>query len=102
MHIAEFETSLRHDAPPDGSSAPLRALWWDAKGSWDEAHAIVAPDEDGAAAAWVHAYLHRKEGDAANARYWYAKARLPVSRQPLDEERGAIVAALLASEGSSD
>lgn len=101
MTIADFETSLRHDAPPHGWAAPLRALWWDAKGSWDEAHAIVAPDEDGAAAAWVHAYLHRKEGDAANAGYWYGQARRPVPRQPLNEERDAIVAALLASQPSA-
>lgn len=101
MKLADFQTSLRHDTPPGELTAPLRALWWDAKGSWDEAHAIVAPDEDGAAAAWVHAYLHRKEGDAMNARYWYRRARRPVSSQPLDEERNAIVAALLASEPSS-
>lgn len=99
MTIAEFNTSLHHDAPPSGLTLPLRALWWDAKGAWEEAHAVVAPDEDGRAAAWVHAYLHRKGGDAANARYWYGRARRPVSNRPLEEECGAIVAALLAREG---
>ena len=59
-----------HRAGPD---APLAALWWAAKGEWDKAHEIVQ-DEDDADAAWVHAYLHRVEGDLGNAGYWYRRA----------------------------
>ena len=96
MKTADFEASLASDRPPAGLAGPLQALWWDAKGAWDKAHAVAAADEDGASAAWVHAYLHRKEGDASNARYWYRRADRPVPVQSLDDERRAIVAALLA------
>ena len=58
---------------------PLAALWWAAKGNWDEAHKIVQ-DEETADAAWVHAYLHRVEGDLGNAGYWYRRAGTSRSR----------------------
>jgi hypothetical protein len=95
MTLADFETSLSGERPPAGSTPPLAALWWDAAGDWGRAHAIAAHESGGAEAAWVHAYLHRREGDAVNARYWYGRAGRPVSMQPLDAERAAIVAALL-------
>jgi hypothetical protein len=81
--------------PPAGLSAPLQALWHDAKGDWATAHRIVM-SADSAGAAWVHAYLHRKEGDADNARYWYRKAKRPEAAGTLDAEWTAIAAALLA------
>ena len=83
----------RGDPPPAGLAEPLLALWWDAAGDWDRAHAIVA-DHEGADAAWVHAYLHRKEGDEENARYWYARAGRPVARGALEAEWDGIVAVL--------
>ena len=69
-----FRQSLADRDPPSHLGAPLTALWWAAKGEWDKAH-TVAQDDDSADAAWVHAYLHRVEGDLGNARYWYARAR---------------------------
>jgi hypothetical protein len=68
MTIAEFEAAEVGEF--DGA---LLALWWDGKGDWERAHAI-AQDVDGAEGAWVHAYLHRKEGDLGNAAYWYRVA----------------------------
>ncbi|WP_131193853.1 hypothetical protein [Lichenihabitans psoromatis] len=96
----EFETTLASDRPPHGLTAPLLALWWDRKGDWDAAHRCVADDES-PAAAWVHAYLHRREGDAGNAAYWYARADKPIDRGPLAEEAAAIRDQLLrpASQG---
>ncbi len=99
MNTADFGASLAAETPPVGLSRPLAALWWDSKGDWARAHEVVAPDEAGQDAAWVHAYLHRKEGDASNARYWYARAGHAVSTASLDAEREAILAALLAAEG---
>ncbi len=96
---AAFDASLGAAAPPPGFGPPLAALWWDARGDWDKAHALVAAQEESRDAAWVHAYLHRKEGDAANARYWYARAGRPVSAARLDDERAAIAAALMAGHG---
>ncbi len=80
--------------PPDGGAA-IEALWWAARGEWTKAHEAAQAD-DGAPAAWVHAYLHRVEGDGENAGYWYRRAGKPAAAGPLDEEWGAIAAALLA------
>lgn len=95
MTFAEFQTTLEHDQPPAGLSPYLTALWHEARGDWDAAHKIVQ-DIDTANAAWVHAYLHRKEGDESNARYWYRTANQPFPNgQPLDEEWTALVRQLL-------
>ena len=96
MTPAEFHQSLLALAtPPAGLAAPLQALWWEAKGDWARAHA-VAQEDSGRDGAWVHAYLHRVEGDESNAAYWYARATKPVAHGALAAERDAIVAALLA------
>ena len=97
MDLAAFRASLAAAAPPEGLGPALQALWWDAKGDWDRAHALAQADEGGAGD-WVHAYLHRKEGDAGNAGYWYRRAGKPASRAPLAEEWAAIAAALLGDE----
>jgi len=94
MDLAVFRASLDNAAPPAGLSPALQALWWDAKGDWDKAHAFAQADEGGVGD-WVHAYLHRKEGDVGNAGYWYRRAGKPASRAPLDGEWAAIAAALL-------
>lgn len=91
----EFRRTLRGAAPPPGLSSALRALWHDGRGDWNRAHETAQSVEDGDGA-WVHAYLHRKEGDAANAAYWYRRARRPIATGALDEEWESIVAALLA------
>ncbi len=84
---------LRDHATPEGLPAPLAALWWDARGDWARAHE-AAQSVDTAEGAWVHAYLHRKEGDLANADYWYRRAGRRRPPQSLDEEWAAIAAAL--------
>src|SRR6478752_2991228 len=73
--ITQFLATL-DDRQPPGVSPLLDALWFDARGQWDKAHAL-AQDIDGRDAALVHAYLHRKEGDLGNARYWYRQAGRP-------------------------
>jgi hypothetical protein len=92
--VEEFRKTLSDSSPPSSLPPLLRALWHDARGEWDEAHR-VAQDIDNAEGAWVHAYLHRKEGDAANAAYWYRRARQPVAGNSLESEWEAIVQALL-------
>ena len=95
MTVGEFRGTLRDGAPPEGLSAPLRALWHDAHGDWDTAHRIAQDVED-ETGAWVHAYLHRKEGDVGNAAYWYRRAKQPVATDALDSEWSRIVSALIA------
>lgn len=96
MDLAAFRASLGAAEPPSGLSLALQALWWDAKDDWDRAHERAQGDEGGAGD-WVHAYLHRKDGDAGNAAYWYRRARRPVGSGPLEAEWQAIAAALLAA-----
>jgi hypothetical protein len=90
MDLEDFKASLAEERPPAGLSEPLAALWWDAKGDWTRAHALVDELEtkDGMA---VHAYLHRKEGNATNADYWYARAGREFYRPALDTEWEALV-----------
>jgi hypothetical protein len=92
-----YNLSLSHKVPPRAVSAPLAALWWARKGDWDKAHRIVM-DEAGQDAAWVHAYLHRVEGDLGNAGYWYRQARKPAASGDLDAEWRAMIGALLQAE----
>jgi hypothetical protein len=96
VNVTDFKASLSGDAPAPNLAAPLAALWWAAKGNWDQAHGI-AQDEETSEAAWVHAYLHRVEGDIGNAGYWYRKAGKPAATGALDAEWEEIVQALLAS-----
>jgi hypothetical protein len=94
MNLDEFRQSLSATEPPAGFTLALVGLWWDAKGDWTRAHESAQQDE-GKDGSWVHAYLHRKEGDRSNASYWYSRAGKPVCREPLDAEWVSIVAALL-------
>lgn len=80
--------------PPAGLSPLVEALWWQAKGDWTRAHEITQNIHN-REAAWVHAYLHRCEGDQANAGYWYRNAGRPVSTLPLDQEWREIACVLL-------
>jgi len=93
MNVTDFRASISHAAPSSDLSPPLAALWWAAKGEWEKAHTIVMNDES-REAAWVHAYLHRQEGDLPNAGYWYRAAARPVEKGPLEAEWNAIAAAL--------
>jgi len=94
MTLDEFLLSSTALEPPTGLSRALVGLWWDAKGDWERAHESAQEDSRGDGA-WVHAYLHRKEGDQDNAAYWYARADKPMCRGPLDAEWISIVNALL-------
>jgi hypothetical protein len=96
VKMAEFKASFSGAAPAPGLDAPVAALWWAARGNWDEAHKIVQ-DEASADAAWVHAYLHRVEGDLGNAGYWYRQAGKPVAAGSLETEWERIASQLLGS-----
>ncbi|MFN0087864.1 MAG: hypothetical protein ACKVX9_20900 [Blastocatellia bacterium] len=94
MNVDLFHASLATGRPPEGISACLTALWHEARGDWNRAHEIVQEIES-AQAAWVHAYLHRKEGDESNARYWYRTAEKPFPQErSLDQEWRDIAEAL--------
>ena len=94
MNFEEFKKSLSDSTPLSDSSAYLQSLWYDAKGDWNKAHEMIQNIED-KTAAWIHAYLHRKEGDTGNADYWYSRAGKKKSPLSLEEEWEEIVAALI-------
>lgn len=85
MTLQEFRDSLSRDEPPRQLNFALAGLWWDAKGNWQRAHESAQQDE-GPAGAWVHAYLHRKEGDSSNAGYWYRRADKTPANSSFEEE----------------
>jgi len=96
MTLADFHTTLTEPAPPADLAVPLAALWWDAKGDWARAHGLV-DSLDTVDAMAVHAYLHRKEGAAWNADYWYSRAGRRFHRSTLEAEWEALVTGLLGS-----
>jgi len=93
MKLDEFQKSLAGATPPENLSFALLGLWWDAKDDWEKAHESAQQDE-GSAGAWVHAYLHRKEGDLSNAQYWYRRAGRSQSQGSLQTEWNEIAASL--------
>jgi hypothetical protein len=97
MSPSAFDRTLSDKKPPPGLSPALTALWWAAKDDWEKAHKIVM-NHDGTDCAWVHAYLHRVEGDLDNAGYWYRQARRAKATGGLKAEWTAIVTALLESK----
>jgi hypothetical protein len=100
MTLAEFKQSQSKSRPPEGLAPALAGLWWAGKDDWDKAHKIVM-DEGGKDCAWVHAYLHRVEGDAENARYWYTQAGKPAASGPLPSEWAAITTDLLSRQSGT-
>ena len=94
-----FQASLAAANPPDALPLALQALWWAGKPAWGRAHDCAQADEGNPACDWVHAHLHRVEGDMENAEYWYGRAGRPVSTELLDVEWQAIAATLLAGLG---
>jgi hypothetical protein len=96
LTAADFRASLTADAPPAGMPLPLQALWWSGKGRWELAHEIAQRVENGDGA-WVHAHLHRVEGDLANAAHWYRRAGREVCSTSIDAEWRAISAEMLAA-----
>ncbi len=94
MTLNEFKSSLKNEGPPDAWSAYLKALWHEGNGNWEMAHNLVQ-DLTTREAAWIHAYLHRKEGDRSNANYWYNRAGKTMPEYPLPEEWEKLVQAFL-------
>ncbi len=93
MNLGTFKASLEDNSPPAGVSLALRALWHEAKGAWDAAHKLAQAQDD-AIGAWVHAYLHRVEGDETNAGHWYRRADKTHSTATHSDEWDEIAAAL--------
>lgn len=94
MDLETFESSLANDQPPKFLNSVLLALWKAGKGGWEEAHNLVQ-DDVSKEAAWVHAYLHRVEGDRFNADYWYSRADKRSATGDLHKEWQEIVTSLL-------
>jgi hypothetical protein len=95
MTVDEFVATLKQPAPPAGLSPVLEALWQDAAGHWEAAHGIAQNSEGTPEYDRLHAYLHRKEGDESNARYWYHRARSSVFEGSLEQEWKALAMAAL-------
>ncbi len=95
MNLEEFKSTLNDAEPPSGLPYSLQALWLDAKKGWQAAHLLVQDHEDDPNCNWVHAYCHRREGDLANAGYWYRRVGKPAYRGSLEAEWADLSAALL-------
>ena len=96
--IEAFRSSVSAATPPAGVGPALEALWWLKRGDWDRAHKCVQGHEGEADCDWVHAHLHRQEGDMSNAQYWYRRADKPVSGVSLQDEWSEIATAMLARQ----
>jgi hypothetical protein len=94
MEIEEFKKNLLHADLPGNLDTYLQSLWYEGKGDWEKAHTLIQDIED-KKAAWIHAYLHRKEGDDWNADYWYNQAGRKRPAISLEEEWEVIVTTLL-------
>jgi len=94
--LQAFLDSIRTGEPPTAGISLLNAVWHGLRGEWDAAHQI-AQEDDSPDGAWVHAWLHRIEGDHANAAYWYRRAHRPVAANDTAAEGREIAAFLLAS-----
>ncbi len=95
LTIETLRESLSQATPPPGLTLAQQAVWWAGKGDWAAAHARVQQAEGTPDCDWVHAYLHRQEGDLSNARYWYRSAGQPMAQDSLEAEWARIAAALL-------
>ena len=96
MNFEEFRQTLSFSQPPEKTSGHLLSLWYDAKGDWEKSHTLIQDIHD-TTAAWIHAYLHRKEGDIGNADYWYHRAGKKRPSTTLQEEWEQIIKTLLQS-----
>lgn len=95
MTVDELRATLADEQPPATLRPALQALWQAGKGNWDASHAIC--QESDKELDWVHAWLHRQEGDLSNANYWYRRAERSMSSNSLEEEWDEIAEALLKS-----
>ena len=95
MHYDEFIRSLAENKLPDNLNPALQSLWYDGKDNWDMSHDIAQEIHDNNGS-WIHAYLHRKEGDQWNANYWYQRAGRKMPKAPLNQEWEALVQEFLS------
>ena len=98
MTLPEFRATLTQSLPPNGLSIPLQGLWYAAKGDWQKAHKTVQ-DDLSPESAWVHAHLHKQEGDRSNAMYWYAKSPRNTLDLSIPDEWAEIAGTLLSASG---
>ena len=94
MTFPDFKNTLHQSLPPAELSTLLKALWFAARGDWDKAHDL-AQDVNTHEGSWIHAYLHRKEGDHSNAQYWYHRANKKMPAYSLEQEWEELVQAFL-------
>ena len=94
MDVISFKKSLKENTPPQNISVYLQALWYERKGNWEKAHQLIQDMSD-PNAAWIHAFLHRKEGDVSNADYWYHRAGRKRPTISLEKEWDEIVVAMI-------
>jgi hypothetical protein len=99
MNLQQFSDSLKLPEPPVSLNSYLRALWYDGKNDWEKAHETIQDIQD-KTAAWIHAYLHRKEGDVFNANYWYNRANRRMPGYGLKQEWEEISSELLKNAAS--
>src|SRR5688500_12446994 len=85
MDFDGFTSSIKQQTIPSSLGPELQSLWYDCLNNWNKAHDIAQdiPDKNGS---WIHAYLHRKEGDKWNANYWYQKAGKTMPSYSLEKE----------------
>ena len=93
-NYTEFQQTLSVETPPMEWPKALIAMWYDAKGDWNNAHEI-GQDIHSTLGSWIHGYLHIKEGDESNARYWYNRAKRKYPHHGLEEEQKVIVEYIL-------
>ena len=98
MRIEEFRNSVSAASPPDGVGPALQALWWAAKGDWNQAHKVCQQHEDDNDCNWVHAHLHHQEGDMRNAGGWYSRAGTPVASGSVQDEWAALASEFLGRQ----
>jgi hypothetical protein len=101
MTLQEFIQSTAAKSPPAGCTPMLEALWHLRRGDWRRAHEIAQAHEDRKPSAWLHAHLHRVEGDLPNAAYWYRRAGRKAADSALDEEWEALATHLLGEQDKS-
>ncbi len=97
MTSQEFKASLAEKNPPNGISLNLKALWFEANGNWGKAHEIVQ-ETSGTKGDWIHAYLHRREGDLSNASYWYSRIGKQLPDYSMNEEWIKLVSSCLDNQ----
>jgi hypothetical protein len=94
MDLEIFRASTKNKKPPKELSIPLEAMWYQGKGDWEEAHRLTQ-SQNNPTVSWVHAHLHRVEGDLENAAYWYRLADRPICNSSLGDEWEKIVVELI-------